>query len=90
MTKRGVRLNPNQYVMLVSNSNEKKTALARFINAHEPLMNITIKKEGIWGVKPRNKEQSFALDLLMDPTVQVVSLVGKAVQEKLCVLLPLV
>jgi len=71
-------LNPNQYVMLVSNSNEKKTALARFISSNEPLMKLPSKKEGIWGVKPRNKEQSFALDLLMDPHVQVVSLVGKA------------
>jgi len=41
-------------------------------------MKLPSKKEGIWGVKPRNKEQSFALDLLMDPHVQVVSLVGKA------------
>ena len=71
-------LNPNQYIMLVSNSNEKKTALARFMSANEPLMKLPSKKEGIWGVKPRNKEQSFALDLLMDPHVQVVSLVGKA------------
>jgi PhoH-like ATPase len=30
------------------------------------------------GVSPRNLEQRIALDLLMDPTVQLVSLVGKA------------
>ena len=35
-------------------------------------------KDGLWGVKARNKEQMFAIDLLMDPKVQVVSLVGKA------------
>jgi len=29
-------------------------------------------------LKPRNKEQTFALDLLMDPTVPVVTLIGKA------------
>jgi PhoH-like ATPase len=31
-----------------------------------------------WGVKPRNREQQFALELLLDDTVQVVTLLGKA------------
>ena len=32
----------------------------------------------MWGVKPRNKEQIFSLDLLKDPSVDIVTLVGKA------------
>ena len=71
-------LYPNQYIMLVSNSNEKKTALARFLNPKRPLAKITARKDGIWGVKPRNKEQGFSFDLLMDPNIAVVTLVGKA------------
>tara|TARA_R110002074_G_scaffold8656_9_gene35268 strand:+ start:538 stop:1857 length:1320 start_codon:yes stop_codon:yes gene_type:complete len=71
-------LYPNQYIMLVSNSNEKKTALARFLNTKRPLAKITARKDGIWGVKPRNKEQGFSFDLLMDPNIAVVTLVGKA------------
>ena len=35
-------------------------------------------REGIWGVRPRNKEQAFALDLLLDDTVRLVTLVGTA------------
>ena len=31
-----------------------------------------------WGIKPRNREQQFALELLLDPAVQVVTLLGKA------------
>ena len=31
-----------------------------------------------WGVKPRNREQQFALELLLDDSVQVVTLLGKA------------
>jgi|ERR1700722_8510429 len=31
-----------------------------------------------WGLKSRNKEQFCAIDLLMDPTVPLVSLVGRA------------
>jgi len=69
---------PNQFVMLVSSSNEKKTALCRFIGYRFPLAPVMHYKEGLWGVKARNKEQMFAIDLLMDPGVQVVSLIGKA------------
>ena len=73
-----IKVNPNQFVMLVSNSSEKKTALGRFIDYNTPLKKIPNFKGGVWGLKPRNKEQSFAIDLLMDPNVPVVSLIGKA------------
>ncbi len=71
-------LNPNQFIMLVSSSSEKKTALSRFINYSSPLEKVLQFKDGLWGVKARNKEQMFAIDLLMDSEVQVVSLIGKA------------
>ena len=35
-------------------------------------------REGVIGVRPRNKEQSFAIDLLLDESVRIVTLVGKA------------
>jgi PhoH-like ATPase len=69
---------PNQFIMLVSSSNEKKTALCRFFSYVKPLEEVVDFRDGIWGVRARNKEQMFALDLLMDPNVEVVSLVGKA------------
>ena len=72
------QLYPNQFVMLISNSNEKKTALARFVNYNTPLKKILNATKKIWNTVARNKEQQFALELLMDPTVPVVSLVGKA------------
>ena len=73
-----VGLLPNQFIMLVSNTNEKKTALCRFMGYMWPLQKVQEYKQGLWGVRARNKEQSFALDLLMDPDVQIVSLIGKA------------
>jgi len=72
-------MNPNQFVMLVSSSNEKKTALARYISRGNSLREIYhVGQKGLWGVSPRNKEQSFALDLLLNPEIPFVSLVGKA------------
>jgi len=79
LDKEEIMLYPNQFLMLVSNSNEKKTALAKFYNYEKSLKKVNGRfKQGIWGVKPRNKEQNFALDLLMDPEVSIVTLVGKA------------
>ena len=63
--------------MLVSNSNDKKTALARFFSYNDPLVKM-YKMDNVWGIDARNKEQSFALELLMDPDVEVVSLIGQA------------
>ncbi len=69
-------IHPNQLVMLISSSNEKKTALAQYISSSVPLRRIP--KQDIWGVRARNKEQLFALNLLMDPNIPFVTLVGKA------------
>ena len=71
-------LHPNQFVMLISNSNDKKTALAKYKNKLLPLQKIMKSSKATWGTHPRNKEQQFAIDLLMDESIPVVSLVGKA------------
>mgnify|MGYP003677885094 FL=1 len=69
---------PNQYILLMSNANEKKTCIARFYNHFQPLKKIIHDKIPDWKISSRNKEQAFAIDLLMDPSVKVVSLVGRA------------
>jgi PhoH-like ATPase len=76
--EKDVKLVPNQFVMLVSNANEKKTALAKFKNYNHPLSRVREYKEGVWEVRAKNKEQQFALDMLMDNEIKIVSLVGKA------------
>tara|TARA_R100000008_G_scaffold252_1_gene224 strand:+ start:1039 stop:2373 length:1335 start_codon:yes stop_codon:yes gene_type:complete len=73
-----VTLYPNQYLLLVSNANEKKTTLARFTNHHEPLKKIIHDKLTDWRINARNKEQAFSIDLLMDPDVKIITLVGRA------------
>ena len=35
-------------------------------------------REGVWGIRPRNKEQHYALDLLLNDDIKLVTLVGKA------------
>ncbi len=38
----------------------------------------TVRSQEAWGLRPRSKEQQFALDLLLDPEVRVVALDGMA------------
>ncbi len=74
-----IKLYPHEFLMLVSSSNEKKTALARFESHTTPVQQVRDMKHEInWGVLPRNKEQAFAFDLLFDNDIPLVSLIGKA------------
>jgi PhoH-like ATPase len=42
------------------------------------LRDFTVEKHSVWGITARNREQNFALNLLMDPEVDFVSLLGQA------------
>lgn len=44
----------------------------------ETLRDYSSAKHNVWGVNARNREQNFALNLLMDPNVDFVSLTGTA------------
>jgi PhoH-like ATPase len=78
---------PNQYVMLISRVNNKRTALARFSSSTSPLRRVRKFDNSIFGFAPRNKEQTFAMDLLTDDNIKVVSLIGRAGSGKtLCAL----
>jgi PhoH-like ATPase len=68
---------PNQYLLLTSNSNPKKTCLARFTDPQSPLKKIYNGSIPDWNIKPRNKEQNFAI-VLMNPDIKLVSLIGRA------------
>ena len=69
---------PNQYLLLTSNSNPKKTCLARFTDDQSPLKKIYNGSIPDWNIKPRNKEQNFAIDMLLNPDIKLVSLIGRA------------
>jgi PhoH-like ATPase len=70
-------LYPNQFILLKSAVNKKKTALAKYVAKKTPLKRVLEQKD-IWGINARNKEQTFALNLLMDTSINLVSLIGLA------------
>ncbi|MEA5114306.1 MAG: PhoH family protein [Geobacteraceae bacterium] len=72
-------LMPNQYVVLRDAGNPSHTGLAKFVAAQKRLVPVArIGKEGVWSIHPRNREQTCALDALLDDSVKLVTLVGKA------------
>jgi PhoH-like ATPase len=68
---------PNQYIVLTGKNDPKKSAVCRFINYQVPLKKIYNYKD-IWGLSANNKEQKFAMDLLFDKDIKIVSLTGQA------------
>ena len=74
-----VKLYPNQFLILTSLANPKKSALARFVLDEKPIEKIRDDyRELTMGIFPRNKEQKFAYDLLFDDSIPFISLIGKA------------
>ncbi len=74
-----LELYDNQGVTLVDETNPSHTALGRYNAARQQIVGlIKAPKEGVWGIHPRNREQQFAFDLLLNDDIQLVSLVGKA------------
>ncbi len=69
---------PNEYCALSEETNPKRTALTKVDASGTKLVPIVDCREGIWGIKPRNREQHFALDALLDDRIKLVTLMGKA------------
>ncbi len=71
-------LYPNQFVILRDQLNPSHSAVGRYDLRQGAILPIIKSPEGVWGLHPKNVEQSFALDLLLNDEIQLVTLVGKA------------
>ena len=69
---------PNEYCTLMDEANPKRTTLAKVDSTGTKLIPIVDSREGVWGIRPRNREQHFAFDALLDDQVKLVTLMGKA------------
>ncbi len=68
-----LNLLPNECVHFI---NEDRHGLAIGRRVHDKIK--LIPDRAPWGLELRNKEQAFAADLLLDPKIPLVTLVGKA------------
>jgi len=73
----GVLVYPNQFLILKDAADPSHSLLGWC--RHDRIETLPDGvTDRVWNISPRSKEQRMALQLLMDPEVQVVSLVGQA------------
>ena len=68
---------PNEFVILKAEGTSK-SALARYDLKTKSLVPLVKADSAPWGIKPLNTEQRFALELLLNPEISLVTLVGLA------------
>ena len=68
----------NEFVVANANENPKQSVICRYHEEDKTLRTVSNYSEGVWNILPRNKEQKMAFDLLLDPEIQLVSLIGGA------------
>jgi len=72
------KLYANVSVILRDDSPKPRSGLGRCHAESGEIRALRVPREGVVAIRPRNKEQSFALDLLLDDNVRLVSIMGKA------------
>jgi PhoH-like ATPase len=73
------KMYPNQIVVLKNGNRESQSMISRVRRGSDgTVLKLINKIDDVYGVKPRNKEQIFSLDLLLDPEVKLVTLGGTA------------
>lgn len=71
-------IHPNEYVIVHEENNDRRRLLGRYSRVKMGIVPLIPMREGIWGIYPKNMEQQFALDALLNDDIKLVSLVGKA------------
>ncbi len=72
------RFHPHQFILLSAEDAQSKSAMVRYQPEQQRLTKVGKYREGCWGIFARNKEQLFALELLLDDRVSLVTLDGMA------------
>lgn len=68
----------NQYMIINEEGNPGRRLLGRYDKKKKGLVPLIRTREGVWGIYPKNMEQQFALDALLNNEVKLVTLTGKA------------
>ena len=72
------RWHPHQFVLLQAEDSPGQSAMVRYHPEQDRLAKVGKHREGCWGIFARNKEQLFALELLLDDRISLVTLDGMA------------
>ncbi|MDD4956627.1 MAG: PhoH family protein [Candidatus Omnitrophica bacterium] len=68
----------NEFALLVDKDDPKHTAIGRYKREFGILMPLIFNKMNVMSIRPRNREQVMALELLLNSDIKLVTLVGPA------------
>ena len=71
-------LHPNEFVVLEEESDSSQYVCGMFESDSGKVRMLDTTRENIWGVYPRNLEQTFGLAALLDDRIRLVTLTGGA------------
>ncbi|QHS22121.1 PhoH family protein [Virgibacillus sp. MSP4-1] len=71
-------LYPNEFVVMKNELNPSQSAIGVVRSDRDCIEKCRLSIENAWGIKPRNAQQTMALELLFRNDIQLVTLTGKA------------
>ncbi len=69
---------PNQFIIMKDAFGGSASALGIVDHSGKKVQKLSFHYEHIWGIRPRNVQQTMAFELLMRDDIQLVTLIGKA------------
>ena len=77
LSTEGFEFQDNEFILLQDETNPKHSALSR-ATGPDSLIHLNSQYEHAWNIHSRSKEQRMALELLLDPEISLVTLIGQA------------
>jgi PhoH-like ATPase len=74
----GINALPNQFITLIDEQDENQFVYGIYDAQDDLIRMLDSHSEGVWGIYPRNIEQTFALEALLDDNIRLVTLSGAA------------
>jgi len=71
-------VHPNQFVILKDAGGGSQSAIGKVLWPERTLLPLTYCDQEVWGIQAKNLQQRFALELLLDDSIPLVTLVGPA------------
>lgn len=69
---------PNQFIIMKDALGSSASAVGMVDHAGKKVKKLTFHHEHVWGIRPRNVQQTMAFELLMREDLPLVTLIGKA------------
>jgi PhoH-like ATPase len=69
---------PNQFVIMKDALGGSSSAIGKVDHSGKKIQRLVFDHDHIWGIKPRNVQQTMAMELLLRTDLPLVTLIGKA------------